>query len=77
MFVMYLNDKEMKDIMNTYRITIRTYFGKLEVDDVKAEDEETAFQQALKEACYEIDNYGKLDEVYEYPKDNLLDLEAE
>ena len=56
--------------MKTYKITIRTYFGTFEIDDIKAEDQESAFQQALKEACYEIDNYGKLDESYEYPEEN-------
>ena len=48
-----------------YRITIRTYFGSFEIDDIEAKDEDEAFDRACEEAKKEID-CAKLDEVYEY-----------
>ena len=53
--------------MKKYRITIRTYFGSFEIDDVEAENGDEAFDKACDEAAKEIENYAKLDEVYEYP----------
>ena len=51
--------------MKKYRITIRTYFGSFEIDDIEAENEDNAFEKACEEAKKEID-CAKLDEVYEY-----------
>ena len=51
--------------MKKYRITIRTYFGTFEIDDIEAQDEDEAFDKAWEEAKKEID-CAKLDEVYEY-----------
>ena len=51
--------------MKKYRITIRTYFGSFEIDDIEAQDEDEAFDKACEEAKKEID-CAKLDEVYEY-----------
>ena len=53
--------------MKKYKITIRTYFGSFEIDDIEAENEDEAFDKACEEAAKEIENYAKLDEVYEYP----------
>jgi hypothetical protein len=52
--------------MKKYRITIRTYFGSFEIDNIEAKDEDEAFDKACEEAAKEIENYAKLDEVYEY-----------
>lgn len=53
-------------MMKKYRITIRTYFGSFEIDDIEAENEDEAFDKACEEAVKEIENFAKLDEVYEY-----------
>jgi len=52
--------------MKKYRITIRTYFGSFDIDDIEAENEDEAFEKACEEAAKEIENFAKLDEVYEY-----------
>ena len=51
--------------MKKYRITIRTYFGSFDIDDIEAENEDEAFEKACEEAAKEIENFAKLDEVYE------------
>jgi len=62
---MELLSKE-KQILKKYRISIRTCFGSFEIDDIEAYDEEEAFKKATDEAIKEIENFAKLDEVYEY-----------
>ena len=55
--------------MGKYRVVIKCYFGIIEIDDIEADNEEEAFNNACKEAVKEIDNYAKLDEIYEYGGD--------
>lgn len=52
--------------MKKYRVTIKTSFGSFDIDDVEAENQDEAFDKACKQAAEEIENFGKLDEVYEY-----------
>jgi len=52
-------------MMKKYRITIRTYFGSLTIDDIEAETEDEAIAIAEKKAQDELD-CAKIDEVYEY-----------
>ena len=49
-------------------ITIRTQYGSLVIDDIEAKDGCEAFDLACVAAMRDIENYAKVDEVYEYPE---------
>ena len=52
--------------MKKYRITIMTAFGSLTFDDIEAENEDEAFNIACEQAIKNIENYAKVDEIYEH-----------
>lgn len=52
--------------MNTYCITLSTIYGKLTIDDVRAESEEQAIERAQEMALEELENYLKIDEIITY-----------
>ena len=49
-----------------YRITIKTSYGKLTVDDIEAKSEAEAIGIAYSNVFDEIENYSEVDEVYCY-----------
>ena len=52
--------------MKKYRITLRTIYGSLTIDDIEAESESKAIAIAEEEASREIQYFSKVDEVHSY-----------
>jgi hypothetical protein len=56
-----------------YNITISTLYGRLTVDNVEADNEEEAFEEACSRASFEVGNHAKMEESHEHKSPTVID----